>query len=237
LGLVPVSVFLKFTGAVYLAQVTGLIVLARFHLKLGPAVCPDIAGSAIVVTGSQHKLESKTAGTNDPGGFGADNHARRGRHGTGGDEIPGLFNFDNTDTAGTEANHVISAGVVLGAAGTWSINGSGMLDVSGAISGSYGMTKTGAGTLRLSSDLSDYLGTTTLSAGVLELALPATPELKHPPAGSSSSLMTISKRPTISFPDTKRITNLKSLWRLSEQRNRKWTGTTGSTAISWTATE
>ena len=64
----------------------------------------------------------------------------------------------------------ISGGIVLGGSQTWSItNSSGLVAVSGVISGTgMALTKSGAGTLRLSG-ANTYSGATTISAGTLTL--------------------------------------------------------------------
>jgi autotransporter-associated beta strand protein len=72
-----------------------------------------------------------------------------------------------TMTAGVPAS-TIAANVVLGAAQTWTNNSASALTVSGAISGTVGLTKAGTGTLILSGD-NPYTGDTTVSAGTLKL--------------------------------------------------------------------
>jgi fibronectin-binding autotransporter adhesin len=62
----------------------------------------------------------------------------------------------------------IGSNVVLGAPQTWTNNSASALTVSGAISGTVGLTKAGEGTLILSGD-NPYTGDTTVSAGTLKL--------------------------------------------------------------------
>ncbi len=88
-------------------------------------------------------------------------------------------NITRQDVAGTEATQTISAGIVLGDpagvaayTGTWSIDGSNSLNVTGNISetgGVRGITKTGAGTLILSGTNS-FSGGLTLNAGTVQIS-------------------------------------------------------------------
>lgn len=79
-----------------------------------------------------------------------------------------LTNVNRADIAGTESIQTIAANVVLGNNSTWDVAGSNYLEVTGAISGAYSLTKQGAGELRLSS-ANSYSGDTIISAGTLRV--------------------------------------------------------------------
>ena len=70
--------------------------------------------------------------------------------------------------SGGTASHTISAPVQLGAAQTWTTNGSGTLADSGPISGSAAFTKSGSGTLLLSGS-NTFSGGTNVTAGTLQV--------------------------------------------------------------------
>jgi len=70
--------------------------------------------------------------------------------------------------SGGTASHTINAPIQLGAAQTWTVNGSGNLTVSGAVGGVGPLTKNGPGQLLLSGSNS-YSGGTNVTAGTLEV--------------------------------------------------------------------
>lgn len=77
-----------------------------------------------------------------------------------------LTNVTRSDVTGTENNQTIAAGVALAANSVWNISGSGYLNVTGVISGGYGLTKRGAGELRVGA-IASYTGATVIEQGSL----------------------------------------------------------------------
>ena len=86
-----------------------------------------------------------------------------------------LFSGQLTRSATSSGTQDITANIELGADGLWQISGDsgspGRLDIGGAISGAYGLTKTGNTTLRFEGTTANtYSGTTTIQGGRLTLA-------------------------------------------------------------------
>jgi autotransporter-associated beta strand protein len=80
-----------------------------------------------------------------------------------------------TPGSATARVHTISeSSVILGGNQTWEISNTGLssgtmrLDVTGAISGNYGILKTGAGTLRLTNNTNSFTGDITVQTGILD---------------------------------------------------------------------
>ncbi len=67
------------------------------------------------------------------------------------------------------ANHAINSNIALGAAQSWTVNGTSTLTVGGQISGTGALTKAGSGTLVLSNG-SIYTGATNITGGTLRLS-------------------------------------------------------------------
>jgi autotransporter-associated beta strand protein len=99
--------------------------------------------------------------------------------------------------SGGTASHSIGAPVQLGASQMWTINGSGMLLVNGAISGSGALTKSGSGLLQISGS-NTFSGGTNVTAGTLQLAAgSALPQgMSVSIAGSGSAIVMNSGLPT-----------------------------------------
>ena len=77
-----------------------------------------------------------------------------------------LANLNRNDVTGTESNHTIAANVALSGNSIWTINGSGKLIVTGAISGTgYSLTKNGSGALDIGANT--YSGATIINAGAV----------------------------------------------------------------------
>jgi len=66
------------------------------------------------------------------------------------------------------SSHEISAGVTLGNTGNWNIGDLAVFEVSGIVSGGFGLDKSGAGTLKLTgTGTNSYTGSTAIKAGTL----------------------------------------------------------------------
>jgi autotransporter-associated beta strand protein len=76
--------------------------------------------------------------------------------------------INNGITVAANAIYTISAPVVLGGANTWLVTGSGILQMTGPITGANPITKTGSGTLLLSGT-NTYSGATIISNGTLQV--------------------------------------------------------------------
>jgi autotransporter-associated beta strand protein len=74
-----------------------------------------------------------------------------------------------TRTASSSGTQTIARPVALGANGVFDIAGSGLIEISGVISGNYSLEKRGAGTLVLTNS-NTYRGGTTIADGTLQLS-------------------------------------------------------------------
>jgi fibronectin-binding autotransporter adhesin len=75
----------------------------------------------------------------------------------------------NATVTATAGSHVISADLALASATTASVATGATLNVTGALSGTVGLTKSGNGKLTISGNNTGYTGAVTLAAGTLEL--------------------------------------------------------------------